>query len=73
MQQSVTDLGLEPELWFLVLSSLVCLGLTNKSSEEQRTEPEIPGLKLANAAVLPAPQKADANLGTYPELSPQVL
>ncbi|XP_075026248.1 endoplasmic reticulum mannosyl-oligosaccharide 1,2-alpha-mannosidase isoform X2 [Calonectris borealis] len=45
--------------------------LTNKSLDDQRTEPEIPGLKLANPAVLPAPQKADANLGDYPELSPQ--
>ncbi|NXW82481.1 MA1B1 mannosidase, partial [Alopecoenas beccarii] len=45
--------------------------LTNKPLDEQRTEPEIPGLKLANPAVLPAPQKADANLGDYPELSPQ--
>ncbi|XP_049689219.1 endoplasmic reticulum mannosyl-oligosaccharide 1,2-alpha-mannosidase isoform X2 [Accipiter gentilis] len=45
--------------------------LTNKSLDDQRTEPEIPGLKLANPAVLPAPQKADANLGDYAELSPQ--
>ncbi|XP_034615278.1 endoplasmic reticulum mannosyl-oligosaccharide 1,2-alpha-mannosidase-like [Trachemys scripta elegans] len=44
------------------------IGLTNKSSEDQKTELEIPGLKPANPAVLPAPQKADAN---YPELSPQ--
>ena len=51
----------------------MCLGLTNKSLDDERTEPEIPGLKLANPAVLPAPQKADANLGDYPELSPQVL
>lgn len=59
---------------FSVLSnSFVCLGLTNKSLDEQRTEPEIPGLKLVNPAVLPAPQKADANAGDYPELSPQVL
>ncbi|EMP29992.1 Endoplasmic reticulum mannosyl-oligosaccharide 1,2-alpha-mannosidase [Chelonia mydas] len=42
--------------------------LTNKSSEDQKTEPEIPGLKPANPAVLPEPQKADAN---YPELSLQ--
>lgn len=46
------------------------IGLTNKSSEDQKTEPEIPGLKPANPAVLPEPQKADAN---YPELSLQVL
>ncbi|OPJ86339.1 hypothetical protein AV530_007158 [Patagioenas fasciata monilis] len=45
--------------------------LTNKPLDEQNTEPEIPGLKLANPAVLPAPQKADANRGDYPELSPQ--
>ncbi|XP_068771120.1 endoplasmic reticulum mannosyl-oligosaccharide 1,2-alpha-mannosidase isoform X2 [Struthio camelus] len=45
--------------------------LTNKSLDDQRIEPEVPGLKLANPAVLPAPQKADANLGDYPELSPQ--
>lgn len=51
----------------------MCPGLTNKPLDEQRTEPQIPGLKLANPAVLPAPQKADANLGDYPELSPQVL
>lgn len=51
----------------------MCLGLTNKSLDDQRTEPESPGLKLANPVVLPAPQKADANLGDYPELSPQVL
>lgn len=51
----------------------MCLGVTNKSLDDQKTEPEIPGLKLANPAVLPAPQKADANLGNYPELSPQVL
>lgn len=55
--------------WFLVLSSFVCPGLTNKSLDDQRTQPEIPGLKLANPAVLPAPQKADADA----ELSPQVL
>uniref|UniRef100_A0A452I8I7 alpha-1,2-Mannosidase n=1 Tax=Gopherus agassizii TaxID=38772 RepID=A0A452I8I7_9SAUR len=42
--------------------------IMNKSSEDQKTELEIPGLKPANPAVLPAPQKADAN---YPELSPQ--
>ncbi|KAM6048206.1 endoplasmic reticulum mannosyl-oligosaccharide 1,2-alpha-mannosidase [Chlamydotis macqueenii] len=45
--------------------------LTNKSSDDQGTEPEVPGLKLANPAVLPAPQKVDANRGDYPELSPQ--
>ncbi|KAM9116759.1 endoplasmic reticulum mannosyl-oligosaccharide 1,2-alpha-mannosidase isoform 1-T1 [Pangshura tecta] len=42
--------------------------LMNKSSEDQKTELEIPGLKPANPAVLPAPQKADSN---YPEFSPQ--
>lgn len=51
----------------------MCPGLTNKPLDEQKTEPEIPGLKLANPAVLPAPQKADANRGDYPQLSPQVL
>nr|XP_013222927.2 endoplasmic reticulum mannosyl-oligosaccharide 1,2-alpha-mannosidase [Columba livia] len=45
--------------------------LTNKPLDEQKTEPEIPGLKLANPAVLPAPQKAEANRGDYPQLSPQ--
>ncbi|XP_015734192.1 endoplasmic reticulum mannosyl-oligosaccharide 1,2-alpha-mannosidase isoform X2 [Coturnix japonica] len=45
--------------------------LTNKSADERGTEPDAPGLKLANPAVLPAPQKADANAGDYPELSPQ--
>ncbi|XP_065552014.1 endoplasmic reticulum mannosyl-oligosaccharide 1,2-alpha-mannosidase isoform X2 [Lathamus discolor] len=45
--------------------------ITSKLSDNQNSEPEIPGLKLANPAVLPAPQKADANLGDYPELSPQ--
>ncbi|NWV54344.1 MA1B1 mannosidase, partial [Daphoenositta chrysoptera] len=45
--------------------------ITNKSLDEQRTEKEVPGLKLANPAVLPAPQKADANHGDYPELSLQ--
>lgn len=51
----------------------MCVGLTNKSSEDLKPEPEIPGLKPANPAVLPAPQKADANLGDYQALSPQVL
>ncbi|XP_061460118.1 endoplasmic reticulum mannosyl-oligosaccharide 1,2-alpha-mannosidase isoform X2 [Rhineura floridana] len=37
--------------------------LTNRSSEEQKTYPEIPGLKPANQAVLPIPQKANAHLG----------
>lgn len=55
-----------------LLSSFVCLGLTSKSSDEHGTEPDAPGLRLANPAVLPAPQKADANAGDYPELSPQV-
>lgn len=50
----------------------MCLGLTSKSSDEHGTEPDAPGLRLANPAVLPAPQKADANTGDYPELSPQV-
>ncbi|XP_032564245.1 endoplasmic reticulum mannosyl-oligosaccharide 1,2-alpha-mannosidase isoform X2 [Chiroxiphia lanceolata] len=45
--------------------------LANKPLDDQRTEQEIPGVKLANPAVLPAPQKADANRGDYPELSPQ--
>lgn len=45
--------------------------LTSKSSDEHGTEPDAPGLRLANPAVLPAPQKADANAGDYPELSPQ--
>ncbi|KAI1231987.1 Endoplasmic reticulum mannosyl-oligosaccharide 1, partial [Lamprotornis superbus] len=45
--------------------------ITNKSLDDQRTEEEIPRLKLANPAVLPAPQKADANHGDYPELSLQ--
>ncbi|XP_062361549.1 endoplasmic reticulum mannosyl-oligosaccharide 1,2-alpha-mannosidase [Cinclus cinclus] len=45
--------------------------ITNKSLDDQRTEQEIPRLKLANPAVLPAPQKADANRGDYPELSLQ--
>ncbi|OXB66541.1 hypothetical protein ASZ78_011656 [Callipepla squamata] len=45
--------------------------LTNRSSDEHKIEPDTPGLKLANPAVLPAPQKADANAGDYPELSPQ--
>lgn len=53
--------------------AVVYLGITSKSSDDQNSEPEIPGLKLANPAVLPAPQKADANLGDYRELSPQVL
>uniref|UniRef100_A0A8C5TZV7 alpha-1,2-Mannosidase n=1 Tax=Malurus cyaneus samueli TaxID=2593467 RepID=A0A8C5TZV7_9PASS len=35
--------------------------ITNKSLDNQRTQQEIPGLKLANPAVLPAPQKADAS------------
>ncbi|XP_038011846.1 endoplasmic reticulum mannosyl-oligosaccharide 1,2-alpha-mannosidase isoform X2 [Motacilla alba alba] len=46
--------------------------MTNKSLDDQRTtEQEMPRLKLANPAVLPAPQKADANHGDYPELSLQ--
>ncbi|NXX49779.1 MA1B1 mannosidase, partial [Tricholaema leucomelas] len=45
--------------------------LANKSLDDQRTEADIPGLKLANPAVLPAPQKADGNPGDYPEISPQ--
>ncbi|RLW00351.1 hypothetical protein DV515_00008990 [Chloebia gouldiae] len=45
--------------------------ITNKSLDDQRTEQEIPRLKLANPAVLPAPQKADANHRDYPELSLQ--
>ncbi|XP_039575738.1 endoplasmic reticulum mannosyl-oligosaccharide 1,2-alpha-mannosidase isoform X2 [Passer montanus] len=45
--------------------------ITNKSLDDQRTEQEIPRLKMANPAVLPAPQKADANHGDYPELSLQ--
>lgn len=51
----------------------MCLGITNKSLDDQRTEQEIPRLKLANPAVLPAPQEADANHGDYPELSLQVM
>lgn len=58
---------------FLILSSFVCLGITNKSLDDQRTEQEISALKLANPAVLPAPQKADAIHGDYPELSLQVM
>uniref|UniRef100_A0A8D0FXP6 alpha-1,2-Mannosidase n=1 Tax=Strix occidentalis caurina TaxID=311401 RepID=A0A8D0FXP6_STROC len=65
---SVFSIIKEDKQW---IKLFVCLGLTNKSLDDQRTEPEIPGLKLANPAVLPAPQKADANLGEYPELSPQ--
>lgn len=50
----------------------MCVGLTNNPSDEHGTEPDAPGLKLVNPAVLPAPQKADANAADYPELSPQV-
>ncbi|XP_033374393.1 UDP-N-acetylhexosamine pyrophosphorylase-like protein 1 isoform X3 [Parus major] len=45
--------------------------ITNKLLDDQRTEQEIPRLKLANPAVLPAPEKADTNHGDYPELSLQ--
>ncbi|XP_015281993.1 PREDICTED: endoplasmic reticulum mannosyl-oligosaccharide 1,2-alpha-mannosidase [Gekko japonicus] len=45
--------------------------LTSRSTEEQKTDLEIPGLNPANQAVLPIPKKADPNLGDYSDFSLQ--
>lgn len=53
-------------------NSCLYAGLTSRSTEEQKPDLEIPGLKPANQAVLPIPKKADAKLGDFPDFSLQV-